>query len=314
MDKNDLIDFMQSATNDMAEEYKRIQKRSREDPGTAGDQGEENWATLLRNWLPPTFQIVTKGRIINYAGDTSPQIDILVLRPEYPKHLLDKKLYLAGGVLAALECKVTLRMEHLSPFFDKSIKIKKLPVKRTGTPYRELHSPILYGLLTHSYDISNTKLNAIQNISNKIKNINDEKIYTPLLMPDFICVADLSYWSVHKTAVNNPILYIEEDGTPIIDKERYCQAGYMNYEFSKKNEITLTPIAALITDFLRRLSFEYSQLKSIAHHFYISGLIPSGSGKMKTFDLDFLSREVKDWLIENSHDRQQKWHEWDLTF
>jgi len=68
----------------MAEEYDRIQKRATEDPETAGDQGEENWATLLRQWLP-----------------------------SYPQILLDKKLYLAGGVAVAFECKTTLKAAHV---------------------------------------------------------------------------------------------------------------------------------------------------------------------------------------------------------
>jgi hypothetical protein len=54
---NDLCDFMIAVTRDMSDEYERIQKRACEDPGTAGDQGEENWATLFRDWLPPSYPI-----------------------------------------------------------------------------------------------------------------------------------------------------------------------------------------------------------------------------------------------------------------
>ena len=45
---HDLHDFMQQLSVEMAGEYNRIQRRATEDPGTAGDQGEENWAELLR--------------------------------------------------------------------------------------------------------------------------------------------------------------------------------------------------------------------------------------------------------------------------
>src|SRR5699024_11024499 len=125
MKSNDLIDFMNSATQEIENEYIRIQKRATEDPGTAGDQGEENWATLLRNWLPSTFPIVTKGRILSEKGIASPQVDIIVLQPEYPKHLLDKKLYLAGGVLAAFECKVTLKANHIAEFIGNAVEIRE---------------------------------------------------------------------------------------------------------------------------------------------------------------------------------------------
>ena len=73
---NDLHDFMVSATHEMQSEYERIQKSSKEDPGTAGDQGEENWAALFRDWLPPNYHIVTKGRmgLVNRTPATSGSI------------------------------------------------------------------------------------------------------------------------------------------------------------------------------------------------------------------------------------------------
>lgn len=122
------------------EEYQRIQKRAAEDPGTAGDQGEENWETLLKDWLPANFQVVTKGRIITPDGTASPQVDVLLLKPEYPRKLLDKKLYLSSGVLAAFECKITLKSEHL----EKSVKTAKiirqsLESRKGTTPYKELN-------------------------------------------------------------------------------------------------------------------------------------------------------------------------------
>lgn len=315
MNKNDLFDFMQSATNDMAEEYRRIQKRSKEDPGTAGDQGEENWATLLRNWLPPTFQIVTKGRIINRKGETSPQVDILVLRPEYPKHLLDKKLYLAGGVLAALECKITFRKEHLPDFFDRSIKIREMLPIRLGTPYKELHSPILYGMLAHSHDISNKESNPVEIVSNKLDSLTKELIQLPLLMPDFICIADCSYWSVSKMAVNNPQFYDEDEGDFVEMSDRYCSAEYINYtSYLGLEEVPFTPVGALITNLLYKLSFEYSPLRSIAQHFFFSGLPNGNSEYSKVFPMDIFSEDVKNRLSTNPYDRNLKWDEWDPGF
>jgi tetratricopeptide (TPR) repeat protein len=77
---HDLYDFIRQISAEMCAEYNRIQMRATEDPGTAGDQGEENWAELLREWLPRSFEVVTKGRIISQEGETSPQIDVLVLK------------------------------------------------------------------------------------------------------------------------------------------------------------------------------------------------------------------------------------------
>ena len=124
--KHDLHHFMQQLMNRIAEEYTRIQMRATEDPGTAGDQTEENWAELLRGWLPPTYKVVTKGRIINQTGEASPQVDILVLKSFYPKELYVHKHYLSAGVAAAFECKTTLKASHIEKAMQTCITIQKL--------------------------------------------------------------------------------------------------------------------------------------------------------------------------------------------
>ena len=60
--RHDLYEFMRQISIEMSAEYNRIQMRATEDSGTSGDQGEENWADLLREWLPRTYEVVTKGQ------------------------------------------------------------------------------------------------------------------------------------------------------------------------------------------------------------------------------------------------------------
>ena len=68
---HDLADFIARSANQLAAEYKRIRARAREDPGTAGDEGEENWRELLESWLPSDLIVTTKGRIIGANGELS---------------------------------------------------------------------------------------------------------------------------------------------------------------------------------------------------------------------------------------------------
>ena len=87
---HELKTFLMQDVREMASEYERIRGRSLEDPGTAGDEGEEVWAELLRQWLPEDYTIVTKGRVLSADGSAGPQVDILILCPGYPKRLLNK--------------------------------------------------------------------------------------------------------------------------------------------------------------------------------------------------------------------------------
>ena len=97
------------------------------------------------------YQVVTKGRILSDGGSAGPQVDVLVLSSAYPKALIDKKLYLAGGVLAAFECKVTLKAAHIRDLVEHAVSISRLTSRRMGSPFRELNSPIVYGLLAHAH-------------------------------------------------------------------------------------------------------------------------------------------------------------------
>lgn len=62
MKKHDFFKLTGAVKESLALDYERIRARSRDDPGTAGDQAEEDWAEILRNWLPANCAVVTKGR------------------------------------------------------------------------------------------------------------------------------------------------------------------------------------------------------------------------------------------------------------
>jgi hypothetical protein len=49
MKKHDFFKLMGAVKASLALDYERIRARSRDDPGTAGDQAEEDWAAILRN-------------------------------------------------------------------------------------------------------------------------------------------------------------------------------------------------------------------------------------------------------------------------
>ena len=192
--------FMKQLSDEMAGNYKEIQEWAATDPGTAGDQGEENWAKWLRQWLPPTYQVVTKGLIINYEGEASRQIDVLVLKPFYPKRLHHEKHYFSAGVAAAFECKTTLKASHIHKAIEVCAELKNLYPSRTGSPYKELHAPIAYGLLAHSHDWKGENSTPIDNIEQQLSNSTRSHASHPRLGLDFLCVADLGAWILTKIA------------------------------------------------------------------------------------------------------------------
>ena len=313
---HDLHDFMRQLSDEMAAEYDRIQKRATEDPGTAGDQGEENWAELLRGWLPRTYEVVTKGRIIGVDGRTSPQVDVLVLKDVYPEKLLNKKLYLAAGVAAAFECKTTLTAAHIGEAMETGVKIKSLYPARQGTPYKELHAPIVYGLLTHSHSWKSPNSTPEVNIEQKLHESDMSYVFHPRLGLDMLCVVDLATWTLSKTTFINGKKMSEwlskdksEGGVLSVYIGHMLFSGYQAKHF--------TPIGTLIANLSRRLAWENSTLCDLADYYRLMNIAGSGHGYIRTWNSSGVySKKVQHRLETNdlSSGEASIWDEWAQLF
>src|SRR6266700_2358351 len=225
---HDIHDFIRRSQRELQEEYVRIQKRASEDPGTAGDQGEENWATLFREWLPHYFHVITKGRILTDTGYASPQMDVLVLYPSYPRILLDKKLYLSGGVAAAFECKTTLTARHVVEAVETSAALKDALPKREGSPYKELNAGLIYGLLSHSHSWQAPSSTPVDNIEKTLWEADLQIVKHPRECIDSVTVSDLASWKVAKMTYLSPRLdFYNDDMKRIYGPEGSATTAYV---------------------------------------------------------------------------------------
>ena len=300
---HDLHDFIRQCRDEMASEYNRIYKRATEDPGTAGDQGEENWAKLLRGWLPSTYKVVTKGRIISQDGDPSPQVDVLVLKSVYPKRLLNKKLYLAAGVAAAFECKTTLKAEHIEKAVKTCVKIKNLYPERKGTPYKELHAPIVYGLLAHSHSWTGPNSKPEDNIERKLRASDASYVLHPRPGLDLLCVADLATWALSKSTFSFP----KFDGPDIGAITTYF--GHTHYYNSKSNHFN--PIGTLISRLSLRLAWEDPSLRDLADYYLRASIDGSALGHSRRWHTSVYKAGVRPHSHLPNH---PFWDEWSGTY
>lgn len=313
--RHDLFEFMKQMSGEMASEYSRIQKRTAEDPGTAGDQGEENWATLLRQWLPRNLQVVTKGRILGHDGYASPQVDVLVLDDIYPEKLLDKKHYLAAGVVAAFECKTTLRAAHISKAVENSVKIKSLYPKRYGSPYRELRSPIVYGLLAHSHSWTAEKSQPEKNIENLLLTADGEKVHHPCFQLDLLCVADLASWcssvqTFHRQRLDADFLGFVQRKFGV---DAYAATFYMCHSNLLEQSDGFTPIGALISKLTKKLAWENSSLRNLADYYSAVNIGGASRGWSRSWPISIYHEEIQA-DIKSGKCSPKHWQEWGYSF
>jgi hypothetical protein len=314
--RHDIHDFLISAQRDIKDEYERILKRAKEDPGTAGDQGEENWATLLRNWLPSYFQVVTKGRILCDNGYASPQVDVLVLHPSYPKVLLDKKLYLAGGVAAAFECKTTLKSAHIREAVETAANIRRNLPKREGSPYKELNSNIIYGLLAHSHSWKADNSQPLENVENALWKADQKYVNHPLQQVDFVTVSDLATWQAMKTVFLSPKLPYYND----VLKEIYSDngSGISSYVCAaiggEQQRDFFTPLGVLLSGLFSKLAWVFNDMRELDLYFRKVDMTGSGKGKMRLWPLTIYSEPIRDRIYNGQLSNGIAYDEWHCAF
>ena len=307
---------MREISAEMASEYDRIQKRAQEDPGTAGDQGEENWAALLRDWLPRTYEVVTKGRLISHDGRTSPQIDVLVLSSAYPKKLLNKKLYLAAGVLAAFECKTTLKASHIKTAFENCTKVKALYSARSGTPYKELHCPLLYGVLAHSHSWKGPNSKPIQNIEQKLWEWDKSVIQHPRERLDLVTVADLATWATSSMTFFGPAMQSDwAPMAPIYGDHGSASTGYIEHAPTMEGQTShFTPIGALISYISQRLGWENPAQRELADYYRIANIGGPSKGRLRTWPSSIYSEDIRPRVERGLLGNPITWNEWSMHF
>ncbi|HEX3809309.1 MAG TPA: DUF6602 domain-containing protein [Rhizomicrobium sp.] len=320
MHGNDLFDFMRQIDTGLSSEYERIRKRSLEDPGTAGDQGEENWGDLLREWLPANYHVRTKGRILAHDGRAGPQVDVLVLSPVYPRYLLNKKLYLAGGVVAAFECKNTLEALHITDAVKSCVAIQDLTPKREGSPYKELFGSIAFGLLAHSHSWKGEKSTPIENIRKRLSEDDLNLVHHPRQTLDFLCVADLACWTSSRIALVGPSIHTDWAAmADIYGTEGSATSAYMEHskkarEFWPEDPRDFTPVGALLKSLLKRLSWEDISMRRLARYFELSNVAGNAHGLPRLWASSIYSEAVRPKVVAGQFSNGEEWDEWSMAF
>lgn len=294
----------------MGDEYARIVANAKSDPGTAGDESEETWKQLFIKWLPPQYHIETKGRIIAADGTLSSQVDLVILSPGYPQRLREAKMWMADGVLAVFECKLTLTAKHVTEGVERAAEIKGLYTQRTGSPRKELRSPLMYGLLANSHSWKGDNSRPIENIEKALEEA-ELAINHPKSLIDLICVVDLATW------VSSLIPYYKADGAEsrIAKLEKIFMGKWglasamVRTGIDRNKPDGYSPIGHSIFTITNRLAWDDPSLRCMTEYFTRAGLQGAGSGFMRFWPQTIYSAETRA-AIPAKLRNGELWSEW----
>jgi hypothetical protein len=195
---------------------------------------------------------------MNPEGKLSGQVDVVVLKPYYPKRMLDEKIWLSDGILAVFECKNTLRSREIGDIYKNCAVIKQLTRPFADTPYHLTQCQPLYGVLAHSHEWrSNPEAKFTEHFQSALSDVAH-----PRYMIDIVCVADLATLSKSVWGVCN---HKDSQVFGMMLSTRPYELGGAG-----------APIGALLTCLMSKLKMEDPIIETFSRYF--SRALPHGMG------------------------------------
>jgi uncharacterized protein DUF6602 len=301
--------------HEIISDYDIVKGRANEDPGTTGDHVEGKWAEVLRDWLPATYHVITKGRILDLDGVSSRQLDVIVLHPAYPRRLRNFNYYIPEGVAAAFECKTTLRRRDIGSFIETCASVKRMRESSSHSPCDDLHRPIVVGLLAHSVDLGpRTRDGVITRLWRVLEEEIEKRLDQLWLLPDVLCIADTVTLALDTTIYFGDALKEVYPDAPASLSGGAIETAYIQQlsNFEGGPEQGAVNIGALIADVTERLVWNDETLRDLAMFFCDHRISGGGYGPNNLWTPDALSPGVwerfqRDGFVEGY------WSKWDRS-
>jgi hypothetical protein len=268
---------------EIKEEYDRLHQAALKDPQRAGHGGEGTWVSVLKEWLPPTYQVVTRKYVVPEVGADMFEMDIIVLHPSYPEPLRSREEILAGGVAAAFSVKLTLDASGIRDGVERAVALRRALKPRYGTPREEITAPFPVCLLAHSHNWKAPNSTPTVNIVNQLWSLDSELVEHPRESLDYLCVADLGLWSAVRVPYlpPNAVQY-----NPIASERQRAEGAAYTVINQTDPSQTFTAVASLIAHLLVRLSYSDPTLRPLADNLRLTGTLGEGSGATRIWNLD----------------------------
>ena len=239
-----------------------------------------------------------------------------MLFPSYPKFLLDKKLYLAGGVAAAFECKTTLKAEHVVAAVKTAAELRKNLPRKTGTPYKELNSTIVYGLLAHSHSWKGENSKPAENIEKALWASDSQFVSHPIECLDFITVADLATWSAMKFIIHfnrEHIAMNPQLAMGYVPNAR-CHTAYPRAEIKAElQKDYFSPLGVLLSVLFSKLAWIFKDMRTLEEYFRLVDLRGASQGNTRIWEVSIFSDQIRDRIL-NGFLTNEFYNEWNMVY
>jgi hypothetical protein len=264
--------WLSAIAEEINSEYWQV-RRKLEGPENTQQRGhhyEALFRRMLLRWLPPQYEIGTRKYLLLEHGVDgeiySKETDLVIFHPSYPRELRERSEVLLAGVVAAFSVKSALDAQVLQDAIAEARLVRDGFIGREGSIVGELVSPLIYGVLTHTHNLSGSEPRAVVT-DVLLGEANNERV--PRRQLDLVCIADLDCW--YRTA---DCLQYEIGSPNPSDHDKYIDywhSAYHSPEFDPQPVDNPNPVATLVTQLWAKLATRDPQLAYLARGLEVTG-------------------------------------------
>jgi hypothetical protein len=187
-----------------------------------------------------------------------------------------------------------------------------------GTPFRELTSTPIFGLLAHSstWKVSSDLQAAVHKIEDVLNQADRASVKHPREMLDLLCIANLATWVASKEPLADPNDEIDPIARSKLDPKGMPVTSYMCHcgETGSGNiSADFKPIGVFLTELLVKLAWQDTALRDIAAYFIAVEFSTASSGKARVWSRSIYSPHLRRKLTLSRLDQCIGWGEWDSS-
>jgi hypothetical protein len=307
--------WLADVNDSIVESYKRDEAMARE-PGQiqrTGHRVESRWKGVLRDWLPPQYEVGDKRKYLLLETEDGPTVtketDLVVFYPHYPEKLRDNESVLASGVAAAFSIKRTIGRDDIKEAYEDAVILRRGMKIRGANLQAHLIPPVFFGLLGESHDWKAPASTPKENIKVITDEFDRDLVRSPREGLDLLCVADLGTWS--RTTAVLPQRFMAGQAWPeefrvaftgSTDIESLVLSG-MRHDYEQTN---LSPLTNFIGSLWGMLAINDPTLKPLADGFRITKTVDT-TGKLNMGSGPYKLADVATPKIANGYRNHEPW-------
>jgi hypothetical protein len=209
-----------------------------------------------------------------------------------------------------------LTATHVRKAVETSAELKRNLPNRTGSPYKELNSTVIYGLLNHSHTWKGGKSNPLNNVERALVHADKTFVQHPVECIDFITTSDLATWhSVKMTYLSPRLPDYDKKLADIYGPNGSASTSYVCHSIADKNQIDyFRPLGVLLSGLFGKLAWIFPDMRQLDYYFRKVNIAGSGSGSMRLWDINIYSEKIRDRVYNGHLSNGIFFDEWSLGF